>query len=226
LLHIHEWFTRASEIGDLLYQLCLAYVASYIFYMLVTVLPRRRDLSNLNGYLKEKKRKIVSEHLIVVNHMIQEVKSIQTKQASSHEELLRKTKAIVLLENHVLDIDNLSYDDFRIMCQVLNPYLPSPSLVVNPNIRESVMRQLSWDDLLKHSVSVIKKEISESLILIPYLDSKYIKVLSELQDSRFINMVSVATLFTRMDDPSLSIIDDPIYEFYLQILALNDNWFK
>ena len=59
LLYKREIFTGAAKLGAVWGQLCLAVIASYVFYFLVVHIVRLRDHDNISGYVADKVNVIV-----------------------------------------------------------------------------------------------------------------------------------------------------------------------
>src|SRR5690606_41119237 len=54
LADITEAIDKGSEFGEVIYNLSLAYISSYIFYQIVVVIPEKRNLKNIHdstGYI-------------------------------------------------------------------------------------------------------------------------------------------------------------------------------
>ncbi len=49
---VPELFSWSGELWNLIYQFCLAFAASYIFYLVVVHLKRQRDRENLRPFLQ------------------------------------------------------------------------------------------------------------------------------------------------------------------------------
>ena len=56
-----ELFIWGGELWDLLYQLCLAFAASFIFYFVVVHIRRQRDEENIRPFLSEKTERICED---------------------------------------------------------------------------------------------------------------------------------------------------------------------
>jgi hypothetical protein len=56
-----EWFNGGAALWDLFYQLCVAFAASYIFYIVVVRIKRQRDKENIRPFLSAKTRRICEQ---------------------------------------------------------------------------------------------------------------------------------------------------------------------
>jgi hypothetical protein len=56
-----EWFNGGAALWDLFYQLCLAFTASYIFYIVVVHVKRQRDKENIRPFLSAKTGRICED---------------------------------------------------------------------------------------------------------------------------------------------------------------------
>ena len=72
LRDIPEKFEKGSELGDLIYQICLAYITSFIFYFLVVYLKRVKDRQILEPYIADKTRTVIHSGKILVKYLVSE----------------------------------------------------------------------------------------------------------------------------------------------------------
>ncbi|HKK11278.1 MAG TPA: hypothetical protein VJ945_00480 [Flavobacteriaceae bacterium] len=73
---IPEKFEKGSEIGNIVYKLCLAYISSFIFYFLVVHLKKVKDRHILEPYISGKVRTIIHSGKILIRFL---VKATETK---------------------------------------------------------------------------------------------------------------------------------------------------
>jgi hypothetical protein len=59
LINIPELFTGGASVGDLIYDLALAYISAFLFYILVVSLPLQRSRRGIYRYLNSVIGKIV-----------------------------------------------------------------------------------------------------------------------------------------------------------------------
>ena len=50
--NVPEIFESGSEVGEVIYDLSLAYIAAYLFYQIVVASPKRADLKNIYTHAK------------------------------------------------------------------------------------------------------------------------------------------------------------------------------
>lgn len=61
LANIPELFPGGARLGDLIYDLAIAYVGAFVFYLLVVRIPLRRDRENVYQHLEPLMTRIVQE---------------------------------------------------------------------------------------------------------------------------------------------------------------------
>ena len=84
-----EIFAGAASLGDLLANLSLAYVASYIFFMIVVLIPRREDRQNTYGYFLRQTNRITSN----ASRIIIEIIDLSPEDSSQEPSLETFTRA-------------------------------------------------------------------------------------------------------------------------------------
>lgn len=60
-----ELFIGGAKIGDIVYNLSLDYIASYIFYLLVVYLPEQRNKKNIYPYIRTQTDKIITRPSLI-----------------------------------------------------------------------------------------------------------------------------------------------------------------
>ncbi|MGH3787538.1 MAG: hypothetical protein ACRDRG_13525 [Pseudonocardiaceae bacterium] len=69
LAHTAERFSSGAELGDLFYDLAIAYIGAFVFYLLVVALPLRRDRHKVYQYLAYRFGRVVGEACGLMNSL-------------------------------------------------------------------------------------------------------------------------------------------------------------
>jgi hypothetical protein len=153
-----ELFPRGSQLWESLYELSLALISSYIFYLVVVQLRRLQDKSNLLPLLTSKSSSIVGDAGAVAGQLRdssgQEVKGSYPSLAET-EAMCSKVGAS--------DTINL---------------LPEFGIRIQTHLEYLVF-------LMQHT----KGAIAEIYAVMPYLDSEHVKLLSNIDDCRYFNIL-------------------------------------
>ena len=87
LIDIPEKFNKGSELGKLVYHLCLAYIGSFIFYFLVVHLKRIKDRYALEPYISKKTQTVVHSGKILIKFLLEASNYNIKSEYPSEEEL-------------------------------------------------------------------------------------------------------------------------------------------
>jgi hypothetical protein len=226
LVHIPEWFPYAYELGDIAYRLCFSYTTGFIFYILVTFLPKKADKKNIYFYADSKKEKILTTFDNLLNELIKEVNSVIANKPNTPEEARKNAIAKILFEDKKLNKNNLTLLDFRNICQLINPNANSPFNIVNPRNTNSAnpFVPIIWRDQFKRISDNIRNEILEIFVVMPHLSTKHVKCLTEILESEFLSMTRDTNYFSLSDD--LEFLHEPMFEFYKLMQKLREDWEK
>lgn len=219
LIKIDELFNGAYEIGDIFYRLCFAYTTGFIFYILVTYLPKKADKKNIYYFADSKKAKIITSFENFLDEILKEIDNVLKNEPNSLEEGRRKAMAMILLENETLDKKNLTKNDFKSILQLINPNHNSPFNSVVPQSHNQVFLQpILWRDQFKMVTENIRKQILEMFTVMPHLSTKHVRALTELLDSDYVDMTQNTQYFHLSSD--LEFLHEPMYEFYKLMQSL------
>lgn len=151
LFQIEEKFVGGAKVGKILYQLCLAYIGSFIFFFFVI-------------YLNEKKNKYLIEPYI----------SLKISAIISNGKILIKVLTIessISIENEFPTKNELSNICSRI----------------NPNNKVKGWYETTWIGLCKQYRKDSENEMKSVFEKITFLDSKLIRLLSDIQTCKYYN---------------------------------------
>jgi len=150
-----ELFSGGANLAVMLKNLSLAFISSYIFYIVVVHLKYMRDKEHLTPYIAMKTRQTVGSIREPLHHLILNAKADPANKYPSElelEEIGKKT------------------------------YFNDPAPIAYRRLYKSMT---TMQDFCNHWKSICEKRIDDVLILSPYLDTEHIKLLLEIKDSSF-----------------------------------------
>lgn len=150
LINIPSLIPYAYEIGDIIYQFSFAYSVSFVFYVIVTLIPKQSDKKNVYYYIDGR----IEIILYLYNEFLPVAFNDQTN-----------------------DIDTLSTENLN--KKIIKHYTKMSFFITFP---APIQEELIY--LIFHT----RKCISDIFIMIPYLETNHIRLLTSLQDSSFLNL--------------------------------------
>ncbi|MGA2298651.1 MAG: hypothetical protein ABSG15_13980 [FCB group bacterium] len=99
LNNIPEIFNGASKIGQIIYNICFAYVSAFIFYFLVVHIKIQKDKDNLYGYISINVAHVIGQANAVVLELSKSSNITLKSKYPTEEELNLILKSIVAASN-------------------------------------------------------------------------------------------------------------------------------
>jgi hypothetical protein len=213
LIKFPEVFPFAYELGDIQYRICFAFITSYIFYVLITFIPKEKDKKNVYEYINPKKDELIKsiESFFAV--------LVETANYAVLKDPKRQAIKELLFQDRKLDVNSLNEKDIKDICKIINPNGQSP---INVYENKAFVNQ-NWAEYIKYSIEYTNQQIADIFVLMPHLDTKHIKLLSNLKDIEFIRIVRIGKIFDLMDS-DIEIFDNPLYTYYQYISKLKEDW--
>ena len=152
---IPESFETASDISELVSQICLALITGYIFYAIVNQLKEVKDKKNMEEFIQTRIGNICQTYNSVYTEMY-EATNFHTSippNESEMKELLIKIEATANL----------------------------PKFRFGPPIN----RTMTWLEFLINEEQKAKKEISRLLNISPLIDTSLIQICCKIEDSNY-----------------------------------------
>jgi len=167
---LNRWedvFTGGEAIGRLLRDISLSFITSYIFYYIVVIRKNHKDKENIYEYVNKKTMWLINGAHFTLG-IITQKKGITYKRLGEFP-----TK------------DELDKYYFGSQTDA-NPETP-PNITIgyNPNMTDT-----DWVLLLKSGIDESQETISQIMDRMPYLDSDYVKILTNLEDCHFITGIN------------------------------------
>ena len=152
-------FKNANEIGNLISEICLAFITGYFFYVIVNQLKEDKDKKNVHDFIEQRISQIFVAYNYLISQMI-EVTNFNTSQPPTKEEV-----------NELLV--KIRYSNNR------------PQITVDWINHE----QMTWFEFMILQKNITQKEINKLYILAPYLDSHLIDVCSKIDECRYFDWI-------------------------------------
>ncbi len=185
-----------SRIWEVLSDLSLAYISSYIFYYIVVELKEKRDKKNV----------YISVYYLT-SLLIQRAYSVYH----------------IIIEGASVDIEKynkrtITRQEYRELCNKVNPNATNPSRGFGPvnNLRHGTYGEF----IHSGAVEFVLYYSERIFVYMPFLDSEHIKLINKLKDSKFYLMSNTLTFRTNNSD--FSVYADNMYDFLEDVRALDD----
>jgi hypothetical protein len=204
-----ELFNGGAELWDLFYQLCLAFAASYIFYIVVVRVKRRQDKENIRPFLSDKTRRICEQAKQLIDGL--RGGSVSRDDPAYYP----------------------SYEEVKSLCEHIRAHDPAPHLVKGRQVpwnvfiahfMESTKQETTniyavpWHEFMTHLMNTTKQEITNIYAVSHLLDTDYLKLLMDIEECEhfaFLEMSGYAL------DPDLSFFAArQIYHYIEKVRAL------
>jgi hypothetical protein len=152
LLNVKEIFAGGARIGDLLYDFFLAYLASYVFYVIVVAFPRIRDRRTCRTMVFTGVDRIIGDEITVLYEL-------------GHP--------------RVNNPSEVAEPDLPELCGKKNPQEGPQRAFLTPTGPQS--QQITVWEAIRERVHRSQKTIDRLLRLVPLLDAELVQLLVELE---------------------------------------------
>lgn len=187
-----EFIPKGHEIGGILANLSLAYISSYIFYIVVVLHQENKNKKNIYSTIYNLSNQLVGRGNSVVT---------------------------ILAFANQFDKDNLTKtitkEEFFELCRNTNPkeICPNRGFGTAGNFIPATYSQLIYND----SYSNARVLIRDIFVYMPFLESDFIRLLNKLKESKFFIMAGVLENPHNYDDTDFKTIAESMYEYHLTI---------
>lgn len=192
-----ELFPKGSELGNVLSNLSLAYISSYIFYLVIVKFQESRDKKNIYSTIYSLTKQLVGRGNSVVNTL-----------ASANKYLKPDLTK------------NITKEEFIELCKTTNPKEISPNTMIGKigSFNKATYSQLIYNNSFSNTKALIEK----IFVYMPFLESDFVKLLNELSESTFFMMADVLAnphLFQNNDFTNMA---DPMFEYHLTLRKIEN----
>lgn len=194
---IPEIFPKAYEIGNIFSNLSLAYISSYIFYLVVVKYQENKDKKNIYSTIYNLSKQLVGRGNSVVT-------TLASANNCLTDDLTKK----------------ITKDEFIELCKKTNPK------TINPNrFLGSITNPIpaTYSQLIYHnSYHNSKALIDQIFVYMPFLDSNLVKLLNKLNESTFYLMANVLASPEAFRNTDFETMAEPMYEFHLTLREIEN----
>jgi hypothetical protein len=196
LADTQEIFSFGDELGQILSNLSLAYISSYIFYYVVVVIKERQDKRNIYFTVYEWTKNLIGRAYSVYNDII-------SASGVSHTDYDKRT---------------ITKEEFTALCKQANPNaIPTNRFLGSPvDQRQATYGQFIYNG----AVSYVKMYSEKIFNCMPFLDSEHVRLINQLHNSTFYLVAETFHHKTRNTD--FSVYADNMYEFLEFVRELED----
>lgn len=183
--------------GNLYYNVCLAYITSYVFYFVTDYLPNYKKKVNTFRYVNNKIGCIYEDKQDFLNQII---------------------NGSQLRTNNLTEgLNNIKQDDVRSACKNINPL--SPVLLIST---KGLMRFSNWYQYFDYLNRLFKDNINDLLQVQDCLDEKILKRLTNIEDyfSQHIN----ATKGKPLGNTDLEFFQKVIFKLHCECEMMIDDF--
>ena len=197
LADITEIIDKGNEFGEILYNLSLAYIASYIFYRIVVVIPANRNLKNIH------------DSTSFITYGIIHFGSRIIKPKKSQEGYL-----------DITDSNNeISESEFQNSCKAIGLYD-----TFDFKWTTSEISQITYLEHFRKTRKQIIENKTELFGFMPHLETEHIKLINDIVQSPFISMGHHYLDNEKMLDKNekMDFMFPMLFDFYTKIRKLNN----
>lgn len=190
LKNIPEFFSFGSELGNILSSLSLAYISSFIFYLVVVVLKENRDKKNIYSAVFYLTEMLLIRAFAVYEHTL---------------EASKKNKDDYKREN-------ITKEEFFDVCSTANLHtFPKNKEMGLPG---NTVKARHCDFISKNCVAGVNIYAEKIFNYMPFLDSEYVKLINDLQKCVFYtNFAKVLPIFMPSDKINVR-ISEYMFEYF------------
>jgi hypothetical protein len=194
LADIPETWKFGQELGELIYDLSLAYIASWTFYVIVVTIPQKRNKRNIYTHAKRITERITHYGATILNGFLQplDINDIY-KEMTEHE--------------------------FMDLCKKIGPN-HTQDLFWTP----TEQKVITYAQHINSIRSRIKEESDILFTYMPHLEPEHIRLVNDILYSQVMLDLKVffANSDYHRQHTSFESISTPLYDFYKKILLLKN----
>lgn len=195
LKNIPEIFFFGNEIGNILSSLSLAYISSFIFYLVVVVLKEKRDKKNIYESVHYLTNVLLTRAYAVYDHTIE----ASEKNKNDYKR------------------DEITKDDFLDICKTakLHTY-PKYKRMGYPNTVKAKHSEFISKDCIK-GIDIYADKIFSYM---PFLDSEYVKLINNIRNCVFyVNFGRALPLLAKSEGINVRIAES-MFEYFQLVREL------
>src|SRR5690554_715759 len=194
----NEIFKYDAEIGNVLSNLSLAYVASYIFYRIVVVEREKEIKKTIYISVIKLTNKLLFNGFYILDVLVENEKKDRNK--------IHKEK------------NKITEEEYKELCKKINPNSLSR---FSEQVNELELKtNTKIESLYIQCVKLVREHIDRIFIFLPYLEDEHIKILNEIRDSKLLS--TDRGLYFTKTNKNFSIFENYMYDYFKLILKLEN----
>ncbi len=196
LKEIPEVFEIGHELGEIFYDLSLAYIAAYLFYQIVVASPKRRDLKNIYSAVKWMSFDIVYRGSSIINPRSSLPGPYYTPSVN----------------------DKLTEQDFITFCEK-NKMTDNYTVYWTNELFDFI----TYASHFKGTQEKVLNKIEDTFQFHSHLETEHIKILNDIKSCPFMTLGShyINDLELGKDRPNLMHMEYVLYDFYQETMKLH-----
>jgi hypothetical protein len=193
-----EFLEYGSEIGDILTNLSLAYISSYIFYRIVVVEREKEIKKNIYKSVNNTTKKMIFDGYYILDTLAENEKN---------------DRNLIHTKRH-----KITEDEYNKLCEKINPNSLSrfSNQVGEGELKLKSLTKIETIHL--KCVEMMKKHIQKVMLFLPYLDDEHITVINKIIDSTLLS--TDRHLFFARTNTNFKIYQKMMYDYLLIIRQL------
>jgi hypothetical protein len=201
LAEINELFKYGSEIGNILSNLSLAYIASYIFYRIVVVEREKEIKRTVYKSVNELTKKLLFNGFYILD--------VLTENEKKERGNIRKKRKTI------------TESEYKILCRKINPNAKSGFTEQVEQLQLKTNTKI--ESIHIQCVKLVKEHIEKIYTFLPYLEDENIELLNDIRDSELVTMDN--QLFFARTNTDFKVYERFMYDYFKLILKL-ENYYE
>lgn len=185
-----ELIPKGHEIGNILSNLSLAYISSFIFYVIVVKYKEKIDKKNIYPSIYRLGKQLVGRGNSVIT-------TLATADGFNKTDIVK----------------NITREEYLELCKRVNPKQFSANTLIGSmiNHREATFSQLIYNN----SYSNVKALLEKIFIYMPFLESDFLKLLNQINESTFFLMADVLATPEKFQNTDFAHIAEQMFDYHL-----------
>lgn len=189
-----EIVSFGDELGNVLSNLSLAYIASYIFYLVVVVAKERKDKKNIYVTVYAWTSQLVGRAYCVYHELI-------AASGVNHNDYDKKT---------------ITKEQFVVLCNIADPNAISRNSILGSPVNPRPARH---GELMYNEAIYNVKLFTDKILAMPFLDSEHVRLINKLHTSNFFMEAVTFTFPTTNKD--FSVYANSMFEYLEYVRELD-----
>lgn len=185
-------------------KLSYSYMASFIFYVLVTYVPSFRDKKKVYKYIEHKVRELVSLHDALIKRILQ-------AEEKYHNDIWAKLG----VTRRQYDIDNLSFEDCKQLLQSVRPEGLSPIFLGFASVLKQ--QPAKWCDLVVDTIDRSNDSILKVLRTVVYMEPELLEILTSLETTVLFKERQLIADMAMTNQQDFVVINKGLHDYHLSI---------